>query len=111
MREHLKMTLDEVESRRARGEVVRCCGVERTCFVIVTPDERAEPRHAHSAKLCAICGRAIEQEYEGEDRWVDFGTAGAASLVYCHDQDETHDGIRHVYLSPSERIAEHQGHI
>ncbi len=38
---------------------------------------------------CQHCGVAIEQD--GVYGWVDAGT----ELVYCHDQDETQDGIRH----------------
>lgn len=54
---------------------------------------------AEDHATCTGCGQAVEREYEGEDRWVDEGTAGAGSLVFCTDQDETHDGVRH-YVGP-----------
>jgi hypothetical protein len=40
---------------------------------------------------CMTCGQPIEWS-ETYDAWVD---AGSTSLVYCNDQDETHDGQRH----------------
>lgn len=40
---------------------------------------------------CGYCGRTIEQDEYGI--WQDAGSFG---LVYCHDQDETHDGLRHL---------------
>lgn len=52
--------------------------------------ESADPQYGRSeSETCAHCGVPIEN-YRG--RWVDAGTD---DLVYCTDQDETHDGIRH----------------
>lgn len=48
---------------------------------------RADPMHT-----CMHCAADIEQTADGE-AWVDKGTV---SLVFCTDQDETHDSVRHA---------------
>lgn len=45
--------------------------------------------------VCKHCGIDIERAEPDASTWVDAGTGPAARLVFCNDQDETHDGIRH----------------
>ena len=48
-------------------------------------------------RRCTYCTAQIERLYEGEEIWVDEGTADHhGGLVFCTDQDETHDGVRHA---------------
>lgn len=45
------------------------------------------------ARTCVHCGVLIQ--WNG-DSWEDMRYAPGARLVFCTDQDETHDGIRHA---------------
>jgi len=52
----------------------------------------SEPEPVEAARTCRHCGVPIEMEDGDPDRWVDVDSIG---LVFCTDQDETHDGQRH----------------
>lgn len=49
-----------------------------------------------SARLEVRCRRCLRPIVAVAGHgWLDAGSASSAGLVFCFDQDETHDGLRH----------------
>ena len=75
---------------------------EQAPFEVLLDTFEAELDIASQTRTCETCGREVE--LDEDDQWVDADTTGVdhayqglggGRLVFCHDQDETHDGVRH----------------
>lgn len=74
-----------------------CADDERACLSGGEDDGCGCPC-GHPAVQCARCAREIERDDLGlgwRDETAD-NPDGGQDLVYCTDQDETHDGLRHT---------------
>jgi hypothetical protein len=93
---NLRDMAEQMDDTR-RAELYRLAAEEIDPGASYRPEPVA-PAPEREPDECAGCGAPIRQvDMIG---WVDADTPDSACLVYCNDQDETHDGIRHAPAEP-----------